>query len=204
MDPKTRNVVALVTIIALVAVSWWLFWPLDKKITQGLDIKGGLSVILTAKPTGNQTLTVDGMDRAETILTERVNALGVSEASVQRQGDRSFLVQIPGIRDSKQALAALGSTGQLVFVDLRSIETSEQLAYGVKVPVGSYDETAVVVSGASVKTAGTSLDSQNLPAVSLDFDQEGTDAWGTFTTDERRSVRGDPARQRRAVGRADS
>jgi len=183
MDPKTRNVVALITIIALVAVSWWLFWPLDKKITQGLDIKGGLSVILTAQPTGTQTLTEDGMDRAETILTERVNALGVSEASVQRQGDRSFLVQIPGIRDSKQALAALGSTGQLVFVDLRSIETSEQLAYGIKVPAGSYDATAVVLSGANVKTAGTSLDSQNLPAVSLDFDQEGASAWSTYTTE---------------------
>jgi len=183
MDPKTRNVVALATVIALVAVSWWLFWPLDKKITQGLDIKGGLSVILTAKPTGTQTLTEDGMDRAETILTERVNALGVSEASVQRQGDRSFLVQIPGIRDSKQALAALGSTGQLVFVDLRSIETSEQLAYGIKVPAGSYDASAVVLSGASVKTAGTSLDNQNLPAVSLDFDKEGADAWSTYTTE---------------------
>ncbi|KAF0209115.1 MAG: hypothetical protein FD171_756 [Actinobacteria bacterium] len=182
MDSKTRNVVALVTVIALVAVSWWLFWPLDKKITQGLDIKGGVQVILTAKAIGNTALTEDSMTRTEAILTERVNGLGVSEASVQRQGNDSLLVQLPGVKNSQDALAALGSTGRLDFVDQRSIATSETLAYGVKVPAGSYDASSVVVSGASVKTAGTSLDSQNLPAVSLEFDKAGTDAWGAYTT----------------------
>ncbi|HZL07320.1 MAG TPA: hypothetical protein VFE45_18220, partial [Coriobacteriia bacterium] len=130
MDSKTRNIAAIVAVVALVAVSAWLFLPLDKKITQGLDIQGGLSVILTAKPTDAQPLTEAGIDRAETILTERVNALGVSEATVQRQGESSFLVQIPGIKDSKEALKALGSTGRLDFVDLRSIETTAQLEYG--------------------------------------------------------------------------
>ncbi|MGB4592414.1 MAG: protein translocase subunit SecD [Coriobacteriia bacterium] len=182
MDPKTRNAVALAVIIVLVAVSFWAFWPLNEKITQGLDIKGGLSVILTAKPTGSEVLTEAGMDRAETILTERVNALGVSEATVQRQGDRSFLVQIPGIKDSKQALAALGSTGQLLFLDARSINTTTQLEYGVIVPEGSYEATGVILTGANVKTAGVTVDSNNRPAVSLDFDPTGTSAWGTFTT----------------------
>lgn len=182
MDPKTRNVVALATIIILVAVSWWLFWPLDTSITQGLDIKGGVQVILTAKPIGNTVLTEDSMTRTEAILTERVNGLGVSEASVQRQGNDSLLVQLPGIKNSEDALQALGSTGRLDFVDLRSIETSENLDYGVKVPEGSYDTSAVVVAGASVRTAGASIDAQNQPAVSLEFDKEGTDAWGAYTT----------------------
>lgn len=181
MDPKTRNAVALAVIIVLVAVSFWAFWPVNEKITQGLDIKGGLSVILTAKPTGNEVLTEAGMDRAETILTERVNALGVSEATVQRQGDRSFLVQIPGIKDSKEALKALGSTGQLVFVDARSIDTTIQLEYGVMVPADSYEATGVILSGANVKTAGVTVNN-NQPAVSLDFDPTGTSAWGTFTS----------------------
>jgi preprotein translocase subunit SecD/SecD/SecF fusion protein len=182
MDPKTRNVVALATIIALVAVSWWLFWPLNTKVTQGLDIKGGVQVILTAKPIGNTALTEEAMSRTETILTERVNGLGVSEASVQRQGNDSLLVQLPGIKNSEDALAALGSTGRLDFVDLRSIVTSENLTYGVKVPEGSYDASSVVVAGASVKSAGASIDSQNQPAVSVEFDKAGTDEWGAYTT----------------------
>lgn len=183
MDPKTRNVVALVTIIALVAVSWWLFWPLDTKITQGLDIKGGVQVILTAKPIGNTPLTEDSMSRTEAILTERVNGLGVSEASVQRQGSDSLLVQLPGIKNSEEALKALGSTGRLDFVDLRSIATSENLTYGVKVPAGSYDASAVVVAGSNVKSAGVTVDSQtNQPAVSLEFDKAGASKWGAYTT----------------------
>ncbi len=182
MDPKTRNVVALVTIIALVAVSWWLFWPLDTKITQGLDIKGGVQVILTAKPIGNAVLDESSMSRTEAILTERVNGLGVSEASVQRQGNDSLIVQLPGIKNSEEALSALGSTGRLDFVDLRSIATSENLVYGVKVPAESYDTSAVIVAGSSVKSAGATIDAQNQPAVSVDFDKTGADAWGTYTT----------------------
>jgi len=183
MDSKTRSIAAIVAVVALVAVSLWLSLPLDKKITQGLDLQGGLSVILTAKPTDAQPLTESGVDRAETILTERVNALGVSEATVQRQGESSFLVQIPGIRDSKEALKALGSTGRLDFVDLRSIETTAQLDYGIMVPEGSYEATAVVLSGANVKTAGVTVDEGNRPAVSLDFDPIGRESWATYTTE---------------------
>ncbi len=183
MDSKTRNVVALVTIVALVAVSWWLFWPLDEKINQGLDIKGGVQVILTASPIGNTQLTEDSMSRTEAILTERVNGLGVSEASVQRQGNDSLLVQLPGIKNSEDALDALGSTGRLDFVDMRSINTSENLVYGVKLPEGSYDTSGVIVAGSSVKSAGATIDTQsNQPAVSVDFDQEGRDQWGAYTT----------------------
>ncbi len=50
MDPKQRNYLLLALCAILVIGSWVLFVPPNKKITQGLDIQGGLSVILTAKP----------------------------------------------------------------------------------------------------------------------------------------------------------
>ena len=50
MDPKQRNYLLLALCAILVIGSWVLFVPPNKKITQGLDIRGGLSVILTAKP----------------------------------------------------------------------------------------------------------------------------------------------------------
>lgn len=108
MDPKTRNIIALVVIAVLTAVAWWQFWPPAAKVTQGLDLKGGLSIILTTKPLGKAPLTEDVIQRVETILNERVNAFGVSEASVQRQGSSSFLVQLPGLKDASGALALLG------------------------------------------------------------------------------------------------
>ena len=62
------------------------------------------------------------MDRAETIVRNRVDTLGVSEASIQRQGNDSILVQLPGIKDPQEALQVLGSTGQLEFVDVEAID----------------------------------------------------------------------------------
>lgn len=182
MDDKTKNVLAIGIVVVLVALSWWAVWPLDKKINQGLDLKGGLSVILTAEPAPGQPLTEEMMDRAETILTERVNALGVSEASVQRSGADALLVQIPGIKDSREALKALGSTGQLEFIDARSITTTLALDYGVLLPEGSYPATAAIVTGANVKTAGVTVDQSNRPAVSLDFDTPGAEAWSKYTS----------------------
>ena len=86
MDPKQRNYLLLALCAILVIGSWVLFVPPKAKITQGLDIRGGLSVILTAKPSPGQSLTTADMDRAELIINNRVNKLGASETSVQRQG----------------------------------------------------------------------------------------------------------------------
>ena len=61
------------------------------------------------------------MDRAELIVRNRVDKLGASEASIQRQGSDSILVQIPGIKNAEEALKVIGSTGQLEFVEVASI-----------------------------------------------------------------------------------
>jgi preprotein translocase subunit SecD/SecD/SecF fusion protein len=183
MDPKQRNLLALALVVVLVGLSCWQFWPLDAKITQGLDIKGGLSVILTAEPTANETITEDAMTRVSTILTNRVNGLGVSEATVQRQGADSFLVQLPGVKNSDEALKALQSTGRLDFVPAASINTTEVLVYGVQLPEGSYEASAAIVTGANVTRASTDIDTRtNQPAVSLSFDPIGVKTWADFTS----------------------
>jgi SecD/SecF fusion protein len=118
MDPKQRNMLALAIVIALAALAWWQFWPPGEKINQGLDIQGGLSVILTAQETPDTQVTDEVMDRAELIVRNRVDRLGASEVSIQRQGADSILVQLPGIDNAQEALDALGSTGQLEIMDV--------------------------------------------------------------------------------------
>ena len=61
MDPRQRNILSLVFIAILVIGSWALFWPPKTKITQGLDLQGGLSVILTAQPTASSPITNEAM-----------------------------------------------------------------------------------------------------------------------------------------------
>ena len=78
-----RNVWLLVLTTLLVVVSAVLFTPPNEKINQGLDIQGGLSVVLTAKSTDGAAVTPEDMEKSRAIIESRVNALGASEATVQ-------------------------------------------------------------------------------------------------------------------------
>lgn len=185
MDPKQRNALALAVAAVLVVGSWVMFWPPQSKITQGLDIQGGLSVILTAQETSSTAVTNDVMDRAELIVRNRVDALGASEVSVQRQGADSILVQLPGIKNADQALKVLGSTGQLEFVDVASItDTSAIAALGagqknVQLKPGTYKVvmTGEVVTNATITTDQTTGKLE----VDVQMNEAGTKTWATYT-----------------------
>ena len=187
MDSKQRNYLLLALVGVLVIGSWLLFMPPSKKITQGLDIRGGLSVILTAKPAPGQQLKTSDMDRAELIVRNRIDKLGASETSIQRQGNDSILVQIPGIKNAEQALKILGSTGQLEFVDVASINDSVTVAAlsgnsatGTKLVPGTYKPfmTGEVIKSASVGQNSTTAKIE----VSLTMNAKGTKTWADYTT----------------------
>ena len=196
MDPKQRNYLLLALCAILVIGSWVLFVPPNTKITQGLDIRGGLSVILTAKPTPGQTLTTDDMDRADLIIGNRVNKLGASETSIQRQGSDSLLVQIPGVKSASQALRIIDETGKLEFVDVSSLPSSTVAAINDWQGKGSPRESApklpdnlkytAVVSGDSIKNATvnqqTSGTTAGQIAVTLSMDSKGTKEWADYTS----------------------
>lgn len=183
MDPKQKNILLLGLTLVLVAASLFLFWPPAKRVTQGLDIRGGLSVILTAETT--QTVTASDMERAELIVNNRVNRLGVSETTVQRQGNDSILVQIPGIRDAQEALRVLGSTGQLEFVEVASITDSETVAAlragqdNVKMKEGTYKP---FMTGDVVTQSTVGQNQQGQIVVNVTMNPEGRKIWAETTT----------------------
>jgi preprotein translocase subunit SecD len=76
----------------------------------GLDLAGGLSVVY--KPVGNATTA--NMKEVVTVLTNRVNGLGVSGAKVNLQG-KNVVVSVPGVKDAQSVLKAVGQTAQLLF-----------------------------------------------------------------------------------------
>jgi preprotein translocase subunit SecD len=192
MDPKQRNALLIGLIVLLVAISWWQFWPLGTKIRQGLDIRGGASVILTAQGEKGAPVTADQMQRAETIVMNRVNGFGVSEASVQRQGSQgdSILVQLPGIKDPQKAIDALGSTGKLQFVDVSKIANWGKLdarlidAGTAKLAsVGaSFPASAVVVDGSQITKANPQINAQSGPSVTLSMNGDAASNWAKFTS----------------------
>ncbi len=106
-----RNLVlSLVIIIAVAALALGLTFVSGNKPQLGLDLQGGASVVLQPK------VSVDSgvLDQAIDIIRNRVDALGVAEPEITRQGD-SILVELPGVKDQDRALELVGQTAELRF-----------------------------------------------------------------------------------------
>jgi len=92
----------------------------DIRIYQGLDLQGGMQVLLAADVPEEQPLDSADMDAAKSIVERRVNGLGVAEPAVQAVGSRRILVELPGIRDPQAAIDTLRQTGLMEWVDTGS------------------------------------------------------------------------------------
>jgi preprotein translocase subunit SecD len=83
----------------------------------GLDLRGGVQVLMEADLPAETVITAESMDVARTIIENRTNALGVAENSIQVAGDRRIVGEFPGVQDPDAVLAIIQQTGLLEFVD---------------------------------------------------------------------------------------
>jgi SecD/SecF fusion protein len=94
--------------------------PIHKTPTLGLDLQGGLEVILKAVPPKGVTVDAAGMVISEQIMRNRVDKLGVSEPDVRRQGTDQIVIALAGVHDPAKAAELIGKTAQLQFFDLEA------------------------------------------------------------------------------------
>lgn len=182
-----RYASVLVVLVVVLGVCVFGFMPPADKITQGLDIRGGVSVILTGTKSDGQTPSPEEMATATAIVQDRVNSLGASETSVQQQGTNSILVQIPGATDADQAVATIGRTGHLEFVRLDAIGDADALARinagveDVELKEGTYTP---FMDGSYISTTNVAQASNSATgyyAVNLTLNPEGTEIFANVT-----------------------
>ena len=203
-----RNVWLLVATTILVLGSIFMFTPPQEKINQGLDIQGGLSVVLSAKSTDGGTVSTDDMEKSRAIIEQRVNALGASEAVVQLQGTDQILVQIPGLSDTETALATNGKTGKLEFARLDSFTDDDVKTkiengqygtngtitddFGNTLPSGKTEHLKVeegtytpLITGSNITKVdiGRASETGTDYSVNVTLDSEGTQAFAQATKD---------------------
>src|SRR5438067_6801781 len=94
--------------------------PAHKKVTLGLDLQGGLEVVLKAQPTKGQKLDSSALDRSVSIMRQRVNKLGVSEPEIRKQGSNQIVIQLAGVHDPAAAAKLIGKTAQLMLFDFEN------------------------------------------------------------------------------------
>jgi SecD/SecF fusion protein len=91
--------------------------PAHKKVTLGLDLQGGLEVVLKAVPPLGKSCDSACMDRSVGIMRQRIDKLGVAEPEIRKQGNNQIVIQLAGVHDVNKAAAIIGTTAQLQFYD---------------------------------------------------------------------------------------
>ncbi len=108
--------IRLLVAIGVIAASLYFALPLGKKINLGLDLKGGIHLIMKVDTEKlDEEAKKDAVPRAIEILRNRIDQLGVAEPVIQRQGETQILVQLPGITDREKAKELIGTVAQLEF-----------------------------------------------------------------------------------------
>ena len=117
----------------------------------GLDLQGGASVVLEPA----EEVPDDSLDQAIEIIRNRVDALGVAEPEIARQGD-SIVVQLPGVKDQQRALEIVGQTAELQFRPVLQV-----LPPGGALPP---DATSTTGGGSSSTTRGSTPSTRPAPS----------------------------------------
>lgn len=114
-------------LIALVALTGGMFLSGNTTPRLGIDLAGGTSITLQAKnePGQKNAINPTNMNTAVSIINNRVNGLGVSEAEVQTQGEDNIIVNIPKGTNEKQAREQVGTTAQLYFRPVLTVASGE-------------------------------------------------------------------------------
>ena len=115
MKRSRRYVLSLVFVVLLAGASLAGLLVFNARPKLGLDLQGGLSVVLTAKGEAD----ADVLDRTVEIIRNRVDSLGAQEPDISRSGTENIIVQLPGIADPERALEIVGKTAQLRFREVK-------------------------------------------------------------------------------------
>ena len=106
------NILRVFGILAIAAIAGvaLYFYPMQL----GLDLQGGVHIVLEAR---DGEVTDEAMQGAISIIERRINTLGVAEPTIQRQGARRIVVELPGVTDHQQAIDVIGQTAVLEIKD---------------------------------------------------------------------------------------
>lgn len=115
-----RAAALLLALLLLIGGAGYYFTaikPIDSMMKKGLDIKGGVRLVLEGRDTPEAKVTREAMEQALKVIEFRVNKLGVSEPNIQLEGANRIIVELAGVENTEQARRDIGTTAQLKFVD---------------------------------------------------------------------------------------
>jgi preprotein translocase subunit SecD len=132
--------------------------PLGETIKRGLDLKGGTSVVMEIQ---EENVEAEDVERTIELLSLRVNKMGVSETTINKEGTKRIRIDIPDKFDTKEVIDTIGKTGNLKFV--------------------GPDNNTILTGKEDVKDAIAHIDQQGRPIVSLELNTDGAKKFAEAT-----------------------
>ena len=194
---NTNLIVKIVVIAIVIAVVCFYAFPLEEKINLGLDLKGGMHLVLQVDTSDlPEEAKKDAHERALEIIRNRIDEFGVKEPSIQLQGTDQIVVQLPGLTDRNRALELIRRTAVLEFKLISSDVEKMSEALKGEVPEG-YElkkidkeepvliEKKTLLRGDTLVNADVRFDQGGFgqPIVGLKFNSEGAKRFAKITSE---------------------
>lgn len=183
MIKKADYKIRVFAVLGITIFSIFYIFPIQKKVNLGLDLKGGMYVLLHADTSSlPKDKESDAISGAIEKIRNRIDAYGVKETSIQIQGDKSILIQVPGVVD-RSMIDQLKEVGKLEFKLVEEDKEKNDAALKGEVAQG-YQlkdlrgrqillEQTCALTGADLESSYVGFDSLNTPSVKLSFTPDG-------------------------------
>ncbi len=161
MRKNQSAAIILAIVVALAMASYFCYQPIMDRLNLGLDLKGGLHIVLQAKESTTEKVTEDTIKKSVEIMRNRIDQLGVKEPQVYPQGTDRIVIDLAGVANPEDAVNIIKNTAQLEFQD---------------------EQGKILVTGANLKDAQVRKNTQSGEyAVTLEFDAEGAKLFAAAT-----------------------
>ncbi|MCF7870122.1 MAG: hypothetical protein K9M01_03290, partial [Candidatus Omnitrophica bacterium] len=191
MIRKSDLKLRLIGLLILIGLCALYIFPLDQNIDLGLDLKGGMYVLLRADTSSiDQDKVSNAISAAVAKLRTRIDTFGVKETSISVQGDKSILVKVPGLVD-RQIIDELKKVGKLEFKLVSDDQDKITKALDGEMPAGYQlkeykgDKLLVkkeaVLNGSDLSESFVGFDPYGAAEVRLRFTSGGADKFSKVT-----------------------
>ncbi|MCJ8342695.1 MAG: protein translocase subunit SecD [Cetobacterium sp.] len=160
---KSKLLIKLLIVAVILFGAGWLTFVKPTKL--GLDLKGGVYVVLQAEPEDGIPLDENAMNRLIEVLDRRINGLGVAESLVQKAGADRVIIELPGVNNTDQAIKMIGKTALMEF----------------KLMDDKGDLGPTLLTGSALKKADVSYDNLGRPQIQFEMTNEGAVEFAKIT-----------------------
>jgi len=176
MNQHLRSLIIILVVLAIALIQ--PIYRLAKKfeiVTLGLDLKGGVSVLLAAKPAPDQRITPEDMSALIEVIRNRIDPQGQKEIVLSLVGAQRVLVQVPGEKDPQKILKLIGETALLEWIDAGDTPLEEGT------DISNRTDLKVIFTGRDLADAYLARDARGRPAVGFTFKADAAERFGEFT-----------------------